>query len=1400
MDQIKQDLSGEILISGIVERISTPIEPNNCEPEKVLTCPACDNIIRWHPGERLNHLFEQKCAHFEEKDIASHLAVVTDDIELTYIDLNNKANQLARYLVQQGINPNDRVGLIFSKSVWTFIAMLAVMKANAVYVPLDPSFPKERISFIAEDAEIKLFLSTLNIRSQLGELPTTIICLDEEQPFNSKNIYNRELSTPSPNFNEIASLDSVCYIIYTSGSTGKPKGVAVEHSSICNFVKVAAEIYGLTQEDRVYQGMTIAFDFSVEEIWVPFYSGATLVPGPPGHSLVGNDLAIFLKAKRITALCCVPTLLATIDEDLPSLRFLLVSGEACPHNLTERWHKEGRTFLNVYGPTEATVTATWTVLHPHKPVTIGVPLPTYLVIILDPTDSRVVQKGAVGEICIAGIGLAKEYVKRPDLTMKAFIPDFLGLDNNPSGRIYRTGDLGRITEAGEIEYLGRIDTQVKIRGYRIELAEIESVLMKVPGIAQAVVSTFEPVPGMTELVAYYTMRQGFDDIVQDEIVEAIRGHLPAYMLPAFFEKMVALPMLPSDKVDRKKLPQPAGPRYLAKRKPYVAPANDIEREVGRVLSDLLNIEQVSMDDHFFNDLGANSLLMAKFCATIREQLHFSDVSMREVYLHPTTRDFSSFVATKARRKSPTVRSEPLNIASNSQYYLCGFLQLTFLTLYSTAIFVGIANGYNWVSQTSDATSIYLRSVIFGGGAFLILAAIPIGLKWLLIGKWREDRIPIWSLQYVRFWIVKQLIQANPMVMFVGSPLYNIYLRMLGAKIGRDVVIFSRVVHACPDLLSIGDGTIIRKDSVLAGYSARSGFIETGCISVGRNVFIGEATVLDIGTSIGDGAQLGHSSSLHKGQSVSSYKRYHGSPAQETEDNYNTVEASPCGNVRRAAFCVAQLTVLFGLSLPLPIIGVDILFGLLGFGTGTDVAAYADQSFYDLSFQVNMVALSLGLFFGMIIIGLLSVVTLPRLLNEFIKENEIYPLYGFHFLLFQSITKMSNHYFYNLLFGDSSYIIYYLRAIGYKMSLNDQTGSNFGIEQKHDTPFLCDIGRGTLISDGLSMINADISNSSFRLRKISVPANSFLGNNVFYPADGKVGENCLLGTKVMVPISGPERSGVGLLGSPCFEIPRSVVRDKQFEHYKDGPTFKDRLSRKNISNTITIVLFLIAQWFFVHLVALLTAFKTQQYYESGWITLLDFMTIFSIISILYFALIERASLGFSRLQPQFCSIYDDYYWKHERYWKFTENPYLNLFSGMPLKGFIWRLYGVKVGKKLFDDGVGIPERTLVSIGDHCTINQMVILQSHSLENGTFKSYHIHIGNDCTIGWNAFVHYGVKMEDNVALDADSFLMKGEHLTQNSTWRGNPAREVQDPLSTEVNCVPENSQQHLAQRRHG
>jgi non-ribosomal peptide synthetase-like protein len=237
----------------------------------------------------------------------------------------------------------------------------------------------------------------------------------------------------------------------------------------------------------------------------------------------------------------------------------------------------------------------------------------------------------------------------------------------------------------------------------------------------------------------------------------------------------------------------------------------------------------------------------------------------------------------------------------------------------------------------------------------------------------------------------------------------------------------------------------------------------------------------------------------------------------------------------------------------------------------------------------------------------------------------------------------------------------------------------------------------------------------------------------------------------------------------------VVRDKQLEHYRDGPTFKDRLFRKNISNTITMILFLLNQWFLGHLIMVLAVIEITQYHEQGWIALLDFTLIILAVTVAYYALTERASIGFAKLKPRFCSIYDDYYWKHERYWKLSEVSYLDLFSGTPFKGLVWRLLGIKVGKKLFDDGSGIPEKSLVSIGDNCTINQMVTIQGHSLEDGAFKSDYIRIGNGCTIGCNAFVHYGVEMEDNVVLEPDSFLMKGEHLAANSTWRGNPAREI-------------------------
>src|SRR5690606_27086013 len=276
--------------------------------------------------------------------------------------------------------------------------------------------------------------------------------------------------------------DPVCYVIYTSGSSGRPKGVAVAQSSICNFIDVVPRIYDVRPTDRVYQGMTVSFDFSIEEIWPTFAVGATLVVGPTDSRKLGAELADFLDERGVTVLYCVPTLLATIPRDLPRIRNLLVGGEACPGQLVERWSRPGRRILNTYGPTEATVTATWCELRPGRPVTIGRPLPTYSIVLLD-EERNLVPDGEVGEICSGGPGVARGYVGRPDLTADRFIEHALA---PPGGRLYRTGDLGRITEYGEIEYLGRADAEVKIRGHRVDLGEIENVLLEDPDVAEAV--------------------------------------------------------------------------------------------------------------------------------------------------------------------------------------------------------------------------------------------------------------------------------------------------------------------------------------------------------------------------------------------------------------------------------------------------------------------------------------------------------------------------------------------------------------------------------------------------------------------------------------------------------------------------------------------------------------------------------------------------------------------------------------------------------------------------------------------------------------------------------------------------------------------------------------------------
>ncbi|MEU7087258.1 Pls/PosA family non-ribosomal peptide synthetase [Streptomyces achromogenes] len=807
---------------------------------------------------------------------------------------------------------------------------------------------------------------------------------------------------------------------------------------------------------------------------------------------------------------------------------------------------------------------------------------------------------------------------------------------------------------------------------------------------------------------------------------------------------------------------------------------ETERKLAAALAELVEADHVPADSHFFTDLGANSLVMAQFCARLRKIPDLPSPSIRDIYRHPTIRGLAEALAPASpdgdapAAPAPEARPEPAEATRVNPLHhrLCGTFQLLVFLVYSLVYGYITAGGYEWISEASGPGGVYLRALVFGSIAFVALCAFPVLAKWILVGRWKPGEFPVWGLAYARLWFVKVLLHANPMVFLVGTPLYVLYLRALGARIGKGVTILSRSVPVCTDLLTIGAGTLIRKDSYFLGYRAYAGRIQTGRVTIGRDAFVGEKTVLDIDTSLGDGAQLGHSSALHRGQAVPDGERWHGSPAEPTDVDHIRVPPARCGTLRRAWFGTVTLLQLVFVYLPVALGGVYMVFtGLPAIGKRLDPQT-ATLSRPELI--PDALAVSLALFFGFVGMGLVALYTVPRLLRLMVRPDRVYPLYGMHYTLHRVAARITNIKFFTWLFGDSSYIVYYLRRLGYDLSRVEQTGSNFGTEVQHESPFLVTVGTGTMVADGLSVVNAEYSGTSFRLSRVSIGPRNFLGNNIAYPAGGRTGENCLLATKVLVPLDGEVRTNVGLLGSPPFEIPRSVDRDARFDHLRTGEELRRHLHAKNRYNLLSMALMLFARWLHVFLLTLFALVSVDLYGAAGHVVIALYLALTLLLSTAYYVLVERWMTRFRALRPQLCSIYDRNFWLHERLWK-VPVQYLNIFNGTPYKSLVWRLLGVRMGKRVFDDGCFMTERTLAAVGDECTLNVASKIQCHSQEDGTFKSDGITLGARCTLGVAAHVHYGVTMGEGSVLAPDSFLMKGEEVPPGAHWGGNPAVDM-------------------------
>ncbi|HEX4147643.1 MAG TPA: amino acid adenylation domain-containing protein, partial [Pirellulales bacterium] len=410
-------------------------------------------------AELLHELFELQAARRPQQ-----VAAVCGQQQISYGEMDRQANQLASLLSQRGVVGGDRVGLLLPRGCDVYVALLAILKLGAAYVPLDPDYPAERISYILSDCGAKALVTDSRLATKAAAAAAVPLCLD---------VLREELARlpgdGSATSHSGATSADVCYVIYTSGSTGKPKGVEIEHRSATNLVRAESQLFGVRPDDRVYQGFSIAFDASVEEVWLALFAGATLVVGTAEMMHAGPSLPELLDVAGVTVLSCVPTLLAMMEDRCPQIRLLILGGEACPAALVDRWSRPGRRLVNTYGPTEATVIATWGELLPGEPVTIGRAVPNYKIYILD-EQLQPVAEGVVGELYIGGVGVARGYVGRPDLTTERFIPNPLEQPGDCAPRLYRTGDLARLTPRGDIEFMGRADTQVKLRGFRVELS------------------------------------------------------------------------------------------------------------------------------------------------------------------------------------------------------------------------------------------------------------------------------------------------------------------------------------------------------------------------------------------------------------------------------------------------------------------------------------------------------------------------------------------------------------------------------------------------------------------------------------------------------------------------------------------------------------------------------------------------------------------------------------------------------------------------------------------------------------------------------------------------------------------------------------------------------------------
>ena len=1286
-------------------------------------------------------------------------ALIFGTRKLSYSELNELSDTVASRLIDDGVRPGQIVGLWLPRGIELLVMQLAIAKTGAAWLPFDADTPVDRI------------LICLNDANAVGLLSCEAFIQDWHQPlpkFWRAEVLLLPLDAPLKRRSGVLP-EHPAYVIYTSGSTGKPKGIQINQGAICHFLRSENSQLGINKTDLVYQGFSVAFDMSFEEIWISYLVGATLWIASKELASNPEELPLALIEQQITVLHTVPTLLALFTLDLPSLGIINLGGEACPEALANKWATSERKVFNTYGPTEATVSASLAELHAGKPVTIGRPLANYVLLVIDPQSTsslRLLPRGETGELCISGPGVAMGYLGRPELTAEKFLvnPFATGVHDQ---RLYRTGDLARIDVSGCVQCLGRTDDQVKIRGFRVELGEIESTLCQQPNISTAAVILRND-NGIEGLIAYI-MTENRAAPALSELRASLAESLPAYMVPSYIETLTEMPRLASGKIDRKALRALPINTVSSDNSESDVPVNLAEEVLFASLAKLFPGQPIHREADFFSDLGGHSLLAARLASALRNNPQFSSFTVRDIYQQRRIERIAE-VLTAMPIALPTVESTWIP-PSATKRWLCGAVQAVMVpVLVLLRMSQWLASFFTYHFFTGDPGDSITVAIAASIGVFLLATIfsflVAIVSKWLIIGRIKAGRYPLWGFTYFRWWLSDRLIEGAPIYMLGGSSLYVWWLRALGAKVGKDVNIGSLTLRA-HDLVSIGDGVSIGNAVNLENARVEHGVLVLGKISLADEACIASYAVLEGNTSVGKHGHLEALSALSDGMHVPPARIWSGSPAKDG-GVFDYMSQTPRPKVSEARLLTEALFFIAGVLVTATLFFVPIFPSMI-------LVDRLDESYPWL--EHGDIALQLFKYFllafpavAVLIVGTALISAALRWAVLMGLKAGCWPVHSNVYCRRWLVNQIQESSL-NILHGvyATIYAPYWYRLLGAKVGRDAEISTAQGV-----VPDLLTLGDESFIADGVMLGDESIEGGWMRTQATVISKRCFVGNGAYIPDGTILPENVLIGVQSCAPNNDSMRNGDTWLGTPAINLPAR----EETAGFPESLTFRPSRLRR-VGRGLVEACRIITPHAVVIAVGYTVVLNAMPYAAIGhwWLVALHLIIAgllygiggFIFIAILKWLFIFRYD---KRSQP----MWTIFVWASEGITNLYEGlvvpNFMRYLRGTPWLPIAFNVLGCHIGRGVYLDTTDITEFDCVSIGDYSELNALVCPQTHLFEDRVMKIDYVNIGKRVCIGARSTVLYSAFVADNVKLGPLTLVMKGESIPANSRWWGCPA----------------------------